>query len=56
MLIPDPDFYPYRTRNSDPTTATKEEGEKILLSKIWVWDPGSGKNLSRFPDPGVKKN
>ncbi len=23
------------------------------LSKIWVWDPGSGKNL--FPDPGVKK-
>ncbi len=25
------------------------------LSKIWVWDPGSGKNLSRIPDPGVKK-
>jgi hypothetical protein len=24
-------------------------------SKIWVWDPGSGKNLFRFPDPGVKK-
>jgi hypothetical protein len=23
------------------------------LSKLWVWDPGSGKNL--FPDPGVKK-
>jgi hypothetical protein len=23
------------------------------LSKIWVWDPGSRKNL--FPDPGVKK-
>jgi hypothetical protein len=27
------------------------------LSKIWVWDPGSGKNLYRIPDPGpgVKK-
>jgi hypothetical protein len=25
------------------------------LSKVWVWDPGSGKNLSRIPDPGVKK-
>jgi hypothetical protein len=25
------------------------------LSKIWVRDPGSGKNLSRIPDPGVKK-
>jgi hypothetical protein len=25
--------------------------------KIWVWDPGSGKNLFRIPDlgPGVKK-
>jgi hypothetical protein len=21
------------------------------LSKIWVWDPGSGKNLFRIPDP-----
>jgi hypothetical protein len=31
--------------------------QKIVtkLSKIWVWDPGSGKNLSRIPDPGVKK-
>jgi hypothetical protein len=26
-----------------------------LLSKIWVWDPGSGKNLFRTPDPGIKK-
>jgi hypothetical protein len=31
--------------------------QKIVtkLSKIWVWDPGSGKNLSRIkkaPDPG----
>jgi hypothetical protein len=27
------------------------------LSKIWVWDPGSGKNLFRIldPGPGVKK-
>jgi hypothetical protein len=25
------------------------------LAKIWVWDPGSGKNLFRIPDPGVKK-
>jgi hypothetical protein len=25
------------------------------LSKIWLWDPGSGKNLIRIPDPGVKK-
>jgi hypothetical protein len=31
--------------------------QKIVnkLSKIWVWDPGSGKNPFRFPDPGVKK-
>ncbi len=27
----------------------------IKLSKIWVWDPGSGKNLFWIPDPGVKK-
>jgi hypothetical protein len=29
----------------------------IKLSKIWVWDPGSGKNLLRIPDHGsrVKK-
>jgi hypothetical protein len=25
------------------------------LSKIWIWDFGSGKNLFRIPDPGVKK-
>ncbi len=25
------------------------------LSKIWVWDPGSGINLFRIPDRGVKK-
>jgi hypothetical protein len=31
--------------------------QKIVtkLSKIWVWDSGSGKNLFRIPDPGVKK-
>jgi hypothetical protein len=22
------------------------------LSKIWVWDPGYGKNLFQVPDPG----
>ena len=31
--------------------------QKIVtkLSKICVWDLGSGKNLFRIPDPGVKK-
>jgi hypothetical protein len=31
--------------------------QKIVkkLFKIWSWDPGSGKNLFRIPDPGVKK-
>ncbi len=31
--------------------------QKIVtkLSKIWVRDQGSGKNLFRIPDPGVKK-
>jgi hypothetical protein len=31
--------------------------QKIVtkLSNIWVWDPRSGKNLFRIPDPGVKK-
>jgi hypothetical protein len=24
------------------------------LSKIWVWDPGSGKNPFRIPDPGSR--
>jgi hypothetical protein len=27
----------------------------IKISKIWVWDPRSGKNLFRILDPGVKK-
>jgi hypothetical protein len=26
-----------------------------MLSNTWVWDPGSGKNLFRIPDLGVKK-
>jgi hypothetical protein len=26
------------------------------LSKIWIWDPGSGKNLFRIPDPGSKRH
>jgi hypothetical protein len=31
--------------------------EKIVtkLSKIWVWNPRSGKTLFRILDPGVKK-
>jgi hypothetical protein len=31
--------------------------QKIVtrLSKIWGWDPRSGKNIFRIPDPGVKK-
>jgi hypothetical protein len=31
--------------------------QKIVtkLSKIWVWDPGSRKNIFWIPDPGVKK-
>jgi hypothetical protein len=31
--------------------------QKIVkkLFKIWSWDPGSGKNPFRIPDPGVKK-
>ncbi len=31
--------------------------QKIVnkLSELWIWDPGSGKNLFRIPDPGVKK-
>jgi hypothetical protein len=31
--------------------------QKIVTkpSKIWDWDPGSGKNLFRIPDQGVKK-
>ncbi len=30
--------------------------QKIVtkLSKVWVWDPGSGKNLFRIPDPGSR--
>ncbi len=30
--------------------------QKIVsnLSKIWVWDPGPGKNLIRIPDPGSR--
>jgi hypothetical protein len=32
MFIPDPDFYP--SRIPDPKTATKERGEKNLLSFI----------------------
>jgi hypothetical protein len=33
---------------------TKKFFKKLL--KIWSWDPGSGKNLFRIPDLGVKKH
>jgi hypothetical protein len=32
---------------------TKKIVKKLL--KIWSWDPGSGKNPVRIPNPGVKK-
>jgi hypothetical protein len=32
---------------------TQKIVKKVL--KIWSWDLGSGKNLFRIPDPGVKK-
>jgi hypothetical protein len=32
---------------------TKQIAKKLF--KIWSWDPGSGKNPFRIPDPGVKK-
>jgi hypothetical protein len=32
---------------------TKKIVKKLL--KIWSWDPRSGKNLFRIPDPGIKK-
>jgi hypothetical protein len=28
----------------------------IKLSKIWILNPGSGKNLFRIPDPGLKRH
>jgi hypothetical protein len=31
---------------------TKKIVKKLL--KIWSWDPGSGKNLFRIPDPGSR--
>jgi hypothetical protein len=32
--------------------------QKIVtkLLKIWLWDPGSGKNLFRIPDPQVRRH
>jgi hypothetical protein len=34
MFIPDPDFYP--SRILDPKTATKERGEKNVLSYLFL--------------------
>jgi hypothetical protein len=59
LSLPDPG-----SRIPGPISATKEEGEKKLLSyvfcshklsKIWIRDPGSGNNLFWIPDKGVKK-
>jgi hypothetical protein len=66
MFIPDPDFYPSRIPDlGSPISDPGSNFQRILelftqqivtkLSKIWVWDPGSGKNPFRIPDPGVKK-
>jgi hypothetical protein len=35
---------------------SNKRGKKnvIKLSKIWVWDPGSGKNIFRIPDSGSR--
>jgi len=41
--------------NSPRITIHLTQNIVTKLSKLWVWDPGSGKNLSRIPDPGVKK-
>jgi hypothetical protein len=57
------------SRIPDSKTAMKEKKSFVIplfwshkfhkivtkLTKIWVWDPGSGKNLFRIPDPGVKR-
>jgi hypothetical protein len=49
-MPPDPDFYPSRIGNPDPTTSTKVEGGKILVG---IRDPEFGKKP--ISDPGVKK-
>ncbi len=68
MFFPDPDFYPSLIPYPVSKNSTKERSEKKFvvipffvqivtkLSKIWVWNPGSGKNLSRIPDQGSKRH
>jgi hypothetical protein len=39
---------------------TQKIGNKLSKILVWdpgseIWDPGSGKNLFRIPDPGIKK-
>ncbi len=43
MFIPDPDFYP--SRISDPKTATKDRGEKKMLSYLFFVAPNFTKLL-----------
>jgi hypothetical protein len=50
MFIPDPILNPCRI--PDPTTATKDEGEKLVVQpflKIWVW--GIQGKKAWIPDP-----
>jgi len=65
--IPDPDFYPSRipdpgSQIPDQKTVPKERVKKNFQYALkymglgsGIRDPGSGKNLFRIPDPGVKK-
>jgi hypothetical protein len=34
---------------------TVDEKRVHTCAAQWSWDPGSGKNIFRIPDPGVKK-
>jgi hypothetical protein len=58
-------FYPSWIPDPKTSEMLKKKIQRIIelftqkfvtkLLKIWVWDSGSGKNLFRIPDPGVKK-
>jgi hypothetical protein len=41
-----------RIRDKHPGSATLTQTILTKLSKIWVWDPGSGKKP--IPDPGAR--
>ncbi len=40
--------------NSPRITIHLTQNIVTKLSKLWVWDPGSGKNLSQIPDTGSR--